>query len=91
MFADFFVAYARTDNRAQPDLGQHMVHADQVIKDENASYEPPETVTETKTIEVNATSSRGTTTGWYALPGQPVTLTRNDNLPGHQWWFALSR
>ena len=79
MFADFFVAYARTDNRAQPDLGQHMVHADQVIKDENASYEPPETVTETKTIEVNATSSRGTTTGWYALPGQPVTLTRNDN------------
>lgn len=79
MFADFFVAYARSDNRAQPDLGQHMVHADQVIKGENASYELPKTVTETKTIEVNATSSWGTSTGWYALPGQPVTLTRNDN------------
>ena len=79
MFADFFVAHARIDNRAQQDLGRHMVHADQIIKGENASYEPPKKVIETKTIEVIATSDWGTTTGWYALPDQPVTLTRNDN------------
>ena len=32
LFADYFIYTARTDNKAQTDLGQHIVDASKVVK-----------------------------------------------------------
>ncbi|WP_299013198.1 ImpA family metalloprotease [uncultured Photobacterium sp.] len=78
MFADWVVSYARKNNLAQPDLGVHVLDRSQVLKGSNAHYSYPATVQETRTISVPY-SDQWTTTGWYALPGQMVTVTRTDN------------
>lgn len=75
MFADWTVSYARTKNLAQPDLGNYIVDNRDVAKGQNAHYEYPETVTRSQISEVSS-DHEWTTTGWYALPGQTVTLTR---------------
>lgn len=78
MFADWLVNYARKDNPAQPDLGEYVTDRNNLAKGSNASYAHPATVTERKTIGVPY-PNQWTTTGWYVLPGQTVTLNRLDN------------
>lgn len=78
MFADWVVNYARARNPAQPDLGEYIVDRSKVEKGSKAHYAYPETTQDSKRISVPY-AGQWTTTGWYALPGQPVTLRRTDN------------
>ncbi|WP_064608448.1 ImpA family metalloprotease [Photobacterium sp. J15] len=78
MFADWTVSYARKNNLPQPDLGVYVLERSQVVKGSNAHYRYPSTVEETRTFSVPYTE-QWTTTGWYVLPGQEVTVTRTDN------------
>ncbi|MCW8329462.1 ImpA family metalloprotease [Photobacterium sp. SDRW27] len=78
MFADWVVSYTREHNLAQPDLGEYVVDRSQVAKGSNAHYAYPPTVTESQVISVPY-SKQWTTTGWYALPGQTITVNRTDN------------
>lgn len=78
MFADWVVSYVRASNRAQPDLGEYVTDRNNVVLGQNAHYAYPKTVTQTKTISVPL-SGQWTTTGWYALPGQTIKVTRTDN------------
>lgn len=78
MFADWAVSYTRTGNRAQPDLGEFIIDASQVKSGHQAQYAYPATETDTQTISVPY-SKQWTTTGWYALPGQPIRFTRQDS------------
>ncbi|UXI04152.1 ImpA family metalloprotease [Photobacterium sp. TY1-4] len=78
MFADWAVSYARAGNLAQPDLGEFIIDAAQVSTGHQAHYAYPATEKDTQTISVPY-SNQWTTTGWYALPGQPITLTRQDS------------
>ncbi|QDZ89519.1 ImpA family metalloprotease [Shewanella decolorationis] len=78
LFADWTVSYARAHNLAQPDLGEYVTDRANLSKGSNAHYAYPATVTERKTITVPY-SGQWTTTGWYALPGQTITLSRLDN------------
>lgn len=80
MFADWVVSYARQKNLTQPDLGEYVIDSSQVFKGSNANYAHPATVSEQKMIGVPY-PNQWTTTGWYALPGQTITLTRNDSSP----------
>ncbi len=75
MYADWTVSYARAGNRAQPDLGNYVADNSDVVKGENAHYLYPETVTISQESSVGS-EHQWTTTGWYALPGKPVTITR---------------
>ncbi|MCF1430105.1 MAG: ImpA family metalloprotease [Shewanella sp.] len=78
MFADWLVNYARPDNLAQPDLGEYVTDRNNLSKGSHANYQHPETTSNRKTISVPY-PDQWTTTGWYVLPGQTVTLTRNDS------------
>ena len=78
MFADWSISYARDKNLGQPDLGEYVINASQVVNGENANYAHPPLIQESKTFSVY-NSGQWTTTGWYALPGQKITLTRTDN------------
>jgi immunomodulating metalloprotease len=78
MFADWLVSYARTSNQPQPDLGEFVIDARQLEKGRQAHYRYPATQSERKQIAVPYTD-QWTTTGWYALPGQVITLTRHDS------------
>lgn len=78
MFGDWLVNYARLDNAAQPDLGEFVTDRSNLVKGSNAHYVYPATVSERQTLSVPY-SNQWTTTGWYVLPGQPVTLNRLDN------------
>lgn len=80
MFGDWVISYARQKNPAQPDLGEYVIDSSQVFKGSNANYAHPATVSEQKSIGVPY-PDQWTTTGWYALPGQQITLTRNDSSP----------
>ena len=75
LFSDWVVSYARDNNRAQPDLGEYITDTKNVIKSDNAHYTYPETVSASQVSSVPY-PNQWTTTGWYALPGTPVTLTR---------------
>lgn len=78
LFADWCVSYSRDCNLAQPDLGEHIVSKDQVRKGDNADFTYPETIKNETRIFNFKDYSEGvwTTSGWYALPGVPVTLSR---------------
>ncbi|WP_273859817.1 ImpA family metalloprotease [Photobacterium sp. GSS17] len=78
MFADWVVSYKRAHNLAQPDLGEFVTDKSQVVKGANAHYRYPAVVNTQRTFSVPYTK-QWTTTGWYALPGQTITLTRQDN------------
>lgn len=78
LFADWTVSYARVHNLAQPDLGEYVTDSANLSKGSNAHYAYPATVSERKTISVPYTG-QWTTTGWYALPGQTIKLTRLDS------------
>lgn len=78
LFADWTVSYARVHNLAQPDLGEYVTDRANLSKGSNAHYAYPATVTERKTISVPY-AGQWTTTGWYALPGQTIKLTRLDS------------
>ncbi|WP_421187423.1 ImpA family metalloprotease [Aeromonas enteropelogenes] len=78
MFADWLVNYARARNLVQPDLGEYVIDRRNVVNGHNAHYTYPGTFTDRKRITVPY-SKQWTTTGWYALPGQNITLTRMDN------------
>ena len=77
MFADWLVNYARNDNSAQPDLGEYVMDRSNLTKGSNAHYAYPSTVSERQTLSV-LYPNQWTTTGWYVLPGQTVTLNRLD-------------
>ena len=78
MLADWAVSYARANNLAQPDLGQYVVDKSQVQKGSVSHYAYPATAEQTQWVEVPY-QGQWTTTGWYALPGQTVSLTRLDS------------
>ncbi|MCV5520061.1 hypothetical protein OFN12_30910, partial [Escherichia coli] len=78
MFADWLVSYARTRTPAQPDLGEYVTDRNKVVKGQAAHYAYPATLTDSRRIAVPY-SGQWTTTGWYALPGQTITLRRTDN------------
>lgn len=78
LFADWTVSYARVHNLAQPDLGEYVTDSANLSKGSHAHYTYPATVSERKTISVPYTG-QWTTTGWYALPGQTIKLTRLDS------------
>ncbi|MDE1351609.1 ImpA family metalloprotease [Vibrio aestuarianus] len=78
MFADWLVNYARKDNLAQPDLGEYVTDKENLVKGSHAHYTYPTTVSEEKTVSVPY-ANQWTTTGWYILPGQTVTLSRLDS------------
>jgi len=78
LFADWLVSYARPNNLAQPDLGEFVAETSTLAKGTRAHYVYPETTSERKTISVPYTG-QWTTTGWYALPGQTIKLTRTDS------------
>ena len=78
LFADWAVSYARAHNLAQPDLGEYVTDRVNLSKGSNAHYAYPATVSERKTISVPY-AGQWTTTGWYALPGQTIKLTRLDS------------
>ncbi|MFB2776434.1 ImpA family metalloprotease [Shewanella xiamenensis] len=78
LFADWTVSYARAHNLAQADLGEYVTDRANLSKGTNAHYGYPATVSERKTISVPYTG-QWTSTGWYALPGQTITLSRLDS------------
>ncbi|WP_421252357.1 ImpA family metalloprotease [Aeromonas sp. 600724] len=78
MFADWLVSYARTRTPAQPDLGEYVTDRSKVVKGQATHYAYPATLTDSRRIAVPY-SGQWTTTGWYALPGQTITLRRTDN------------
>ncbi|AZQ11528.1 hypothetical protein STH12_02450 [Shewanella khirikhana] len=78
MFADWLINYARLSNQSQPDLGEYITDRSMLTKGSAATYRHPETSVDRKTIRVGY-PNQWTTTGWYVLPGQMVTLTRHDN------------
>nr|WP_246814076.1 ImpA family metalloprotease [Ferrimonas balearica] len=78
MYSDWVVSYARPNNLAQPDLGEYVIDKRYVVNEQNAHYEYPETTESRRQISVPY-PNQWTTTGWYALPGQAVTLTRHDD------------
>ncbi|WP_207224047.1 ImpA family metalloprotease [Vibrio vulnificus] len=75
LFADWYVLYSRPKNVAQPDLGEYVIDKSLISKGTNAHYAYPETVTRSQINTVPYTK-QWTSTGWYALPGKTVTLTR---------------
>lgn len=75
MFADWTVLYSRKNNLPQPDLGNYVVDNKFVAKGENANFTHPETVTRSFNSSVTA-DHQWTTTGFYALAGKTVTITR---------------
>ncbi len=75
LFADWVVSYARDSNRAQPDLGEYITDTKNVVKGDSAHYAYPETVSASQVSSVPY-PNQWTATGWYALPGAPITLTR---------------
>ncbi|KJF94098.1 hypothetical protein UB34_19325 [Photobacterium leiognathi] len=78
LYADWVVSYGRNNNPPQPDLGEHIVDTAEVLKNHNANYAHPDVIgSQTRTFAVDY-DNQWTTTGWYALPGKPVTLTRHD-------------
>ena len=77
MFADWLVSYARVRNLAQPDLGEYVVDRSQVFKGDLAHYAYPAVISDSRRISVPY-SGQWTSTGWYALPGQRITLSRTD-------------
>ncbi|MGY3913743.1 ImpA family metalloprotease, partial [Aeromonas piscicola] len=93
--ADWLVNYGRTTNLPQPDLGEYIKETSELSKGTNAHYVYPKTENDRRTFSVapnpdgyweygpmalpNWRPGQWTTTGWYALPGQTVSLTRNDN------------
>ena len=78
LIADWVISYSRSSNLAQTDLGEHIVDTAKVLKGQNAQFSNPKTIAnDTRTFSVKYTA-QWTTTGWYALPGKPVTLTRKD-------------
>ncbi|MBY6186535.1 ImpA family metalloprotease [Marinobacter hydrocarbonoclasticus] len=78
MYADWVVNYARSTNPAQPDLGEYVIDRSQVLKGSVAHYAYPETTSVRQRVTVPY-RGQWTTTGWYALPGQAITLQRHDN------------
>ena len=80
MFADWLVNYARSRNLGQPDLGEYVTDRSKVLKGSATGYAFPATGEERKTIGVPY-PGQWTTSGWYVLPGQTVTLTRYDSGP----------
>ncbi|NMD51621.1 hypothetical protein HG547_08195 [Shewanella sp. DNRA4] len=78
LFADWTVSYARAHNLAQADLGEYVTDRANLSKGTNAHYAYPATVSERKTISVPYTG-QWTSSGWYALPGQTITLSRLDS------------
>ncbi|MGI2261382.1 ImpA family metalloprotease [Shewanella sp. GXUN23E] len=78
LLADWLVNYARADNAAQPDLGEFVTHRNNLAKGSNADYPHPAVKTDRRAISVPY-PNQWTTTGWYVLPGQTVTLTRHDS------------
>ncbi|NMH66941.1 ImpA family metalloprotease [Shewanella salipaludis] len=78
LFADWTVSYARPHNLAQPDLGEFVTDKNNLAKGSNAHYSYPATVTERQRIGVPY-AGQWTSTGWYALPGQRIKLTRHDS------------
>ncbi|MCE0555871.1 ImpA family metalloprotease [Motilimonas sp. E26] len=78
LLADWLVSYARAKNAAQPDLGQFVVDKSQVQQGSNSHYAYPATAEQTLWVEVPY-QGQWTTTGWYALPGQTISLTRLDS------------
>ncbi|WP_394128127.1 ImpA family metalloprotease [Vibrio hepatarius] len=77
MFSDWTVSYARHDNLMQNDLGQYVTDKKNVKKGSYSNYLHPNTISERKTLSVQY-PNQWTTTGWYALPGKKITLTRHD-------------
>ncbi|NLS14509.1 hypothetical protein HGP28_16725 [Vibrio sp. SM6] len=78
LFADWVVSYTRANNQAQPDLGEYIIDKALVTKGNMAHYAYPELTSERQQVSVPY-SGQWTSTGWYALPGQKVTITRHDN------------
>lgn len=78
LFADWAVSYARIHNLAQADLGEFVTDRSNLSKGSNAHYSYPTTVTERRNISVPY-SGQWTTTGWYALPGSAIKVTRHDS------------
>ncbi|MCH1930805.1 ImpA family metalloprotease [Shewanella sp. A25] len=78
LFADWVISYARSLNPAQADLGEFVTDKSNLTKGTSANYTYPATESERKTISVPYTG-QWTTTGWYALPGTPIKLTRVDS------------
>ncbi|MGL5390328.1 MAG: ImpA family metalloprotease, partial [Shewanella sp.] len=78
LFADWVVSYGRAHNLPQGDLGEYVTDRSLLSKGSQAHYAYPATVTERKTIRVPY-SGQWTTTGWYALPGHTIKLSRLDN------------
>uniref|UniRef100_UPI0005B39F55 ImpA family metalloprotease n=1 Tax=Aeromonas piscicola TaxID=600645 RepID=UPI0005B39F55 len=79
MFADWLVNYGRTTNLPQPDLGEYIKETSELSKGTNAHYVYPKTENDRRTFLIAADLGwQWTTTGWYALPGQSISLTRND-------------
>ncbi|ELV8635994.1 BspA family leucine-rich repeat surface protein, partial [Vibrio vulnificus] len=79
LFSDMIVNYSRKNNLAQSDLGSWVVPESQVEKGHAANYKHPSVTSELKSFSVGSSNSQWTTTGWYTLPGQTVTLTRTDD------------
>lgn len=78
LFADWVINYSRESNQPQHDLGNYIASSDLVEKGNDLNYTYPVTLDENKTFSIKS-SGQWTTTGWYALPGQKVTLTRTDS------------
>ncbi|MBW3164725.1 ImpA family metalloprotease [Ferrimonas balearica] len=78
LYADWVINYSRPNNLAQPDLGEYVIDQRYVLKDQDAHYDYPETTESRRQIAVPY-PNQWTTTGWYALPGRTVILTRHDN------------
>ncbi|MFQ2509942.1 ImpA family metalloprotease [Aeromonas caviae] len=77
MFADWVVSYARARNLPQPDLGEYITNRNNVLKGQHAHYSYPDITSDSRIISIPF-NKQWTTTGWYALPGQPITLKRTD-------------
>lgn len=78
MFADWVVSYVRENNLAQADLGEFITDKNNLSLGSNAHYAYPATITDREQFSMTY-SGNWTTTGWYALPGQRITLTRHDS------------
>jgi hypothetical protein len=78
-FADATVHYAQACNHKQRDLGTFVCDRDAVLAKKCAPYDPATVPRVSGTIdEAFRDGTQWTTTGFYALPGVPFTITRDD-------------
>ena len=74
MFADWMVAYGRSDNLPQPDLGEYVAKSTDVAKGTASNFIPQPPSDDQRTFTIPS-SNQSTISGWFIPAGRTVTLS----------------